>query len=198
MAARIQYLDSVPFKGTCKLADDTLTTSTNHQIIFPADGGELALKSDIGEQQTPANVEVDTTALEEDISAVSTKVDSLTSTLNTANTNISTINSDISTINTNINTIKSDVSTAKTTADSANSTANTIKTNLTTLQSSINTMNNNFTTALIKAAHPVNSVLINTDNTTPNTKTGFAGTTWSKLGTATVGSTTIYYWKRTA
>lgn len=47
----------------------------------------------------------------------------------------------------------------------------------------------------IVSAYPVNSVVMNTDNVNPGLQ---LGGTWSALGTATVGVTTIYYFKRTA
>ena len=47
MSFKIEYFDYVPFKGSCKLLDDSLTTSTSHKLTFPAAGGEVALKSDI-------------------------------------------------------------------------------------------------------------------------------------------------------
>jgi hypothetical protein len=41
---------------------------------------------------------------------------------------------------------------------------------------------------------PVGSVMPTAVNTNPNTLVGFG--TWTSLGTQTIGSTTVYYWKR--
>ena len=43
-------------------------------------------------------------------------------------------------------------------------------------------------------AHPVGSVVLNTSNSSSGYSTG----TWENIGSAAIGSTTIYYWKRTA
>lgn len=43
-------------------------------------------------------------------------------------------------------------------------------------------------------AHPVGSVVSNTSSSS----SGYAVGTWSSIGSTTVGSTTVYYWKRTA
>ncbi len=43
-------------------------------------------------------------------------------------------------------------------------------------------------------AHPVGSVVTNTSNLSSGYSTG----TWGNIGSAVIGSTTIYYWKRTA
>ena len=43
-------------------------------------------------------------------------------------------------------------------------------------------------------AHPVGSVVINTSSSSSGYSTG----TWENIGSAVIGSTTIYYWKRTA
>lgn len=41
---------------------------------------------------------------------------------------------------------------------------------------------------------PVGSVLINTSSSASGISTG----TWVNIGTATIGTTTVYYWERTA
>ena len=43
-------------------------------------------------------------------------------------------------------------------------------------------------------AHPVGSVVTNTSSSSSGYSTG----TWENIGSAVIGSTTIYYWKRTA
>ncbi len=43
-------------------------------------------------------------------------------------------------------------------------------------------------------AHPVGSVVTNSSNLSSGYSTG----TWENIGSAVIGSTTIYYWKRTA
>lgn len=43
-------------------------------------------------------------------------------------------------------------------------------------------------------AHPVNSVITNSSSSSSGYNVG----TWSNIGSATIGSTTLYYWKRTA
>ncbi len=43
-------------------------------------------------------------------------------------------------------------------------------------------------------AHPVGSVVLNTSSSSSGYSTG----TWENIGSAVIGSTTIYYWKRTA
>ena len=43
---------------------------------------------------------------------------------------------------------------------------------------------------------PVGSVYVSTVNTNPATLMGVG--TWSQIGSSTISSTTIYYWKRTA
>ena len=46
----------------------------------------------------------------------------------------------------------------------------------------------------VAEAHPVGSVVINTSSSSSGYSTG----TWENIGSAVIGSTTIYYWKRTA
>ena len=43
-------------------------------------------------------------------------------------------------------------------------------------------------------AHQIGSVVSNSSNTSSDYTTG----TWQNIGSAVIGSTTIYYWKRTA
>ena len=43
-------------------------------------------------------------------------------------------------------------------------------------------------------AHPVGSVVSNSSNSSSGYSTG----TWQNIGSAVIGSATIYYWKRTA
>ena len=43
-------------------------------------------------------------------------------------------------------------------------------------------------------AHPVGSVITNTSSSSSGYSTG----KWENIGSAVIGSTTIYYWKRTA
>ena len=43
-------------------------------------------------------------------------------------------------------------------------------------------------------AHPVGSVVTNTSSSSSGYSTG----TWGNIGSAVIGSTTIYYWKRTS
>lgn len=43
-------------------------------------------------------------------------------------------------------------------------------------------------------AHPVGAVITNSSNSA----SGYAVGTWSNIGSATIGTTTVYYWKRTA
>ncbi|MCT0452205.1 hypothetical protein EFL15_12220 [Lactococcus cremoris] len=43
-------------------------------------------------------------------------------------------------------------------------------------------------------AHPVGSVVLNISNSSSGYSTG----KWENIGSAVIGSTTIYYWKRTA
>ena len=47
MSFKIEYFDNVPFKGTCILRDNQLTTSTNHTLTFPSNGGTLATTDQI-------------------------------------------------------------------------------------------------------------------------------------------------------
>ena len=43
---------------------------------------------------------------------------------------------------------------------------------------------------------PVGSIYTTPGNTNPNSLIGIG--TWSSLGSTTIGSTTVYFWKRTA
>lgn len=43
-------------------------------------------------------------------------------------------------------------------------------------------------------AHPIGSVISNSSNSSSGYSTG----TWQNIGSAVIGSTTVYYWKRTA
>ena len=47
MSFKIEYFESVPLKGSCKLLDDQLKTSTNQTLTFPTSGGTLATTADI-------------------------------------------------------------------------------------------------------------------------------------------------------
>jgi len=49
---------------------------------------------------------------------------------------------------------------------------------------------------LVGFDYPLNHVLMNTDNIDPST-IGILGT-WTSLGTLVIGTTTIYFWQRTA
>jgi hypothetical protein len=51
------------------------------------------------------------------------------------------------------------------------------------------------TSDVVAGLMPLNYVVMNTDNTNPATYLGYG--TWTSLGSATVGVTTIYYYKRT-
>lgn len=48
----------------------------------------------------------------------------------------------------------------------------------------------------VSGSLPVNNVIMNTDNVNPALNLGYG--TWTSLGSATVGVTTVYYFKRTA
>ena len=47
MSFKIEYFENVPLKGSCKLLDDQLKTSTNQTLTFPTSGGTLATTADI-------------------------------------------------------------------------------------------------------------------------------------------------------
>ena len=208
MSFKIEYFDGVPLKGTCKLLDNALKTSTNKTLTFPSAGGTIALTSAIPQQQQQQQ-EVDLSGIESDISAIqstvntiSTNVSTLKTSTSTINTNIGTINTNISTINTNVSGARSDISTISSDVSSLSSSASTMSTTLTSmnttlssLQTTLNSLSSNFTTALIKACYPVGTVMIRYDSTNPKDLTGFSGTTWSSF---TCGLSNGTAWRRTA
>ena len=235
MSFKIEYFDSVPFKGTCILSDNALKTRGGSTLTFPATGGTLAttdqltpadlsdyaLKSEIPaavdltnyatKSEVPSLVdlsdyalkselpdgaaEVDLSGIESDVQTISTAVSGMTSTLSTISSNVSTANTNIGTINTNIGTINSNVSTISSNVSSINSSVSSMKTSVSTMQTKVNNLESNFTTALIKAAHPVGSIMAVYNNNNPKTAfTGYNGTTWSLVS----NSGSVYFFRRTA
>ena len=65
MSFKIEYFDNVPFKGTCILSDNKLTTKNGKQLTFPDSTGEVALKTDI-----PAQPDLSNYALKSEIPTV--------------------------------------------------------------------------------------------------------------------------------
>ena len=127
---------------------------------------------------------VDLTEIEEDFDEINSGLTTVQSKVNTMSSNVTTINSRTSTMSSNISTISSNVTSTKSTAESINS--------------SLSSLENSFTSALVKAAHPIGSVMMRIDSNNPRNYNGFGDTTWSNFGNTTVGSYTIYYFRRTA
>ena len=127
---------------------------------------------------------VDLAEIEEDFDTINSGLSTVQTKVNTMSSNVSSMQSTVSTISSNVSTCKSDVSTTKSYASS--------------ISSSLSSLESSFNSNLIKAAWPIGSVMLRVDSTNPRTYTGFGGTTWSNFNTATMGSYTVYYWRRTA
>ena len=181
---KIEYFENVPLKGSCKLLDNQLKTSTNNTLTFPAAGGELALKTDI----QAANAEVDLSGIEADIADIEAAITTISSNAASAKSTAESVSSDIDDIQSDITTINSNIS-ASAQAGSY------MVTEIQRLQTKIDNLESRFTTALIKACYPVGTVMIRYDNANPNTLTGFSGTTWS---TFDAGISNATAWRRTA
>ena len=82
--------------------------------------------------------------------------------------------------------------------DALNSELSATKTSATNISNSLSSLENSFTSQLVQAAHPIGSVIMRTDNTNPRNMNGFGAATWSNFSTQTMGSFTVYYWRRTA
>ena len=239
MSATITSLEDVPFAGSCKLADNSLTTASNNTITFPSTTSTLATAAQLSSLESRLNgasgalvfdtqddmntylqnstntssltvgqnlyirqlnvpdywwdgtqaceletQKVDLDEINEDFDEINSGLSTIQTKVNTMSSNVSTINSRTSTMSSNISTISSNVSSTKSTAES--------------ISSSLSSLENSFTSALVKAAHPIGSVMIRIDSNNPRNYNGFGDTTWSTFGSATVGSYTIKYWRRTA
>ena len=239
MTATITALDCVPFAGSCILADNSLTTSSNNTITFPSTSSTLATAAQVSSLESRLNgasgavvfdtqadrntflsdssntssltvgqnlyiraldvpdywwdgtqaceletQKVDITEIEEDFDTINSGLSSVQSKVNTINSNVSTMNSNVSTMSSNVSTINSNVSSTKNTA--------------TSISNSLSSLESSFNSNLIKAAYPVGMVMMRVDSTDPRNLSCFSGTTWSNFNTATMGSYTVYYWRRTA
>ena len=201
MSFKIEYFDGVSLSGTCRLRDDQLKTSTNQTIAFPTDGGELALKSDIA-AGGGGNVEVDLSELEADVQDIADTIAannaSLVTSINSITDDVTELTSSVSSIESDASTMKSNVTTACSNIDSMKSDVATMKSTVSSIQTTCTNLLNSFTTAMIKAAYPVGTVIIRTTNANPDTLTGFTPTTWSLVGSTYINNLPLYWWRRTA
>ena len=180
---KVNLTEYVTLTGTETLTNKTLTTPTISQIkkgsytlTLPSKTGTLATTSDLSSYVTLTGTQTLTNKTLTTPTISQIKNGSYTITLPSETGTLLT-NTDVSAIASDVSVMKSDVS---------------------SISSNVSSINSSFSSELIKAAFPVGAVIERLSNTNPRNTTGFAGTTWSNFATQTLGSYTVYYWRRTA
>ena len=77
---KITQFQNVPFAGSCKLVDNSLTTSTNNTITFPSENATLATTADITNLSNTYLTQTDastTYATQTSLGALNTKFNNL-------------------------------------------------------------------------------------------------------------------------